>query len=32
MGARGRALVATSYSWNVVAQSLVAHYAELIAT
>ncbi len=30
MGARGRALVATSYGWNVVAQSLAARYAELV--
>jgi glycosyltransferase involved in cell wall biosynthesis len=31
MGARGRALVAMRYRWNVVAQSLAAHYAELAA-
>lgn len=32
MGARGRALVATRYGWHVVAQTLAARYAELIAT
>jgi glycosyltransferase involved in cell wall biosynthesis len=31
MGARGRALVATRYRWDVVAQSLAARYAELVA-
>jgi glycosyltransferase involved in cell wall biosynthesis len=31
MGSRGRALVATRYGWNVVAQSFAACYAELSA-
>jgi glycosyltransferase involved in cell wall biosynthesis len=31
MGARGRALVAARYGWDAVAQSLTAHYAELVA-
>jgi glycosyltransferase involved in cell wall biosynthesis len=31
MGARGRALVATRYGWNAVAQSLAARYAEVVA-
>jgi glycosyltransferase involved in cell wall biosynthesis len=31
MGARGRALVAARYGWDVVARSLAAHYADVVA-